>query len=512
MATTQKNGGAARAAALTATERSAIAKKGGAARWAKQATLFDVEKRETPPTSGGIRYLSTSVKNNGGSFDVLGTPGLRRLGMRIFEGSLSELTGREGMKRLKEMADLDPIIGASLVIFKLLLRDADFKVHAASEDDAPGVAPEDLQARADFIDGALKDMDGTFDDAVTEACSMFWAGWSFLEVVLKYRRGPQPDPVIDKDGRTVTKSAPSSKYNDGLIGWRLMSLRGQQTLWEWIWDEETGTACGWRQMDMYSQRGTVTLPLSKGIHFRTDPTKSNPEGFSMLTHAYTTYKVVKRLREVEAIGIARNLNGVPVIRVPPNVISPAATGEDLAMREFANKIAFGLCVDDGAAVLLSSGHDPQSKVYDWDVSLLTTGSGNTGASELAQKSIARQEQRMATTVLTAFLLLGQDQVGTQALAQNNTDMLLQAINAVVSSVCDAFNRQAIPRLIVANGWDPSESPVLRAEKIKRVPSLTEVSAYISALTGAGIAIAGDAGLEESLLDRVGLKREKEDEL
>ena len=50
-------------------------------------------------------------------------------------------------------------------------------------------------------------------------------GWSAHEIVYKRRAGKSKDPRLN------------SKYSDGPIGWRKPD-RAQETLWEWVYDDE----------------------------------------------------------------------------------------------------------------------------------------------------------------------------------------------------------------------------------------------------------------------------------
>lgn len=50
--------------------------------------------------------------------------------------------------------------------------------------------------------------------------------------------------------------------------------------------------------------------------FRTESVKDNPEGRSILRNAYRSWYFKRRIQEIEAIGIERDLAGLPVIHAP----------------------------------------------------------------------------------------------------------------------------------------------------------------------------------------------------
>lgn len=430
-------------------------------------------------------------------FVELGSSGLRRSGGRVYDASLAELAGRTGMKNFREMSDLCSVVGASLLIFKLLLRDVAYRVEpgdGAAEGDA--IAPK-LEERAAYVDECLRDLDGTFDDLIAEACTQFTFGWAFLEETYKLRRGESPGMVQDANLGEV--SLPRSKFDDGLVGWAGFALRAQETLEEWKWSE-SGRAVAFIQSDPYSRHPSVLIPLDKGLHFRTESVKANPEGKSLLVPAWLDYKLLKRIKETEAIGIARDLNGVPLMRIPEEVVdakagTPAAQGLALV-----KQILLGLTVDSGAGIYIPSTRDASGNAL-WDIELLATKGSR---SYDTTKIIARYEHRIATTLLTAFMLLGQDQVGTQALAENNTGMLLACINGIASAIADTFTQQAFPRLMRVNGWPASEAPKLVAQKVRRAPSLKELTEYLNGLAGIGMTLLPDTELENDLRGRADL--------
>lgn len=430
-------------------------------------------------------------------FVELGSSGLRRSGGRVYDASLAELVGSRGMKNFREMADLCSVVGASLLIFKLLLRDVAYRVEPGdAATDGAGVSAT-LEKRAAYVDECLRDLDVTFDDLIAEACTQFTFGWAFLEETYKLRNGENPGMVPDANLGEV--SLPKSKFNDGLVGWAGFALRAQETLEEWKWSE-SGRAVAFIQSDPYSRHPSVLIPLEKGLHFRTESVKGNPEGKSLLVPAWLDYKLLKRIKEAEAIGVSRDLNGVPLMRIPEEVVdaksgTPAAQGLALV-----KQILLGLTIDSGAGIYIPSTRDKDGNAL-WDLELLATkGSRSFDTSKI----VARYEHRIATTLLTAFMLLGQDQVGTQALAENNTDMLLACINGIASAIADTFTQQAFPRLMRVNGWPAAEAPKLVAQKVRRAPSLKELTDYLNGLAGIGMTLLPDTELENDLRGRADL--------
>jgi len=55
--------------------------------------------------------------------------------------------------------------------------------------------------------------------------------------------------------------------------------------------------------------------------FNTDSRRGNSEGRSILANAYTSYYYASKIKPIEAIGIERDLNGLPMLRVPIAIIT-----------------------------------------------------------------------------------------------------------------------------------------------------------------------------------------------
>ncbi len=238
--------------------------------------------------------------SKGNIFDELGKLGQFRWsggdgGSVFYEEFLKELRGRKGVEVFKEMSENDDIVGAILFAVEMLMRQVKWNVKEAGNHDI------DIKA-AEFVYSCMYDMDETWSEFISEVLSFLTFGWSYHEIVYKRRMG-------------MTKNAKTkSKYSDGLIGWRKLPIRSQDTLWEWRYDDNDNllglTQCA---PPLYTQ---VFIPIEKALHFRTKNRKGNPEGRSVLRNAYRSWYFKRRIQEIEGIGIERDLAGLPVLTAP----------------------------------------------------------------------------------------------------------------------------------------------------------------------------------------------------
>ena len=398
-------------------------------------------------------------------FREYGKTGLYRFNTGwIYEEFLRELQGRRGIEVYKEMSENDDVIGAILFATEMLMRQCKWSIQEA------GVGRKDYDA-AEFVRSCMDDMEETWSDFISEVLSFLPYGWSYHEIVYKRRMGNTKNPET------------RSKYTDGLIGWRKLPIRSQDTLWEWKYDEgDNLTGLVQCAPPLYEQ---VFIPLEKALHFKTKSRKGNPEGRSVLRNCYRDWYFKRRIQEIEGIGIERDLAGLPVLTAPEGVdIWSDEYKEDLARAERLVR-----CVrrDEREGIVLN---------HEWQFSLVSTG----GRRQFdTNQIIERYDTRMAMTVLADFVLLGHQNVGSFALSSDKTELFSVALGAFLDLICEVFNKQAIPRLIDINGKrfaGITDYPELVHGDIE-TQDLDKLGKFVSQMVGIG-AITPDSGMEAYL--------------
>ena len=382
----------------------------------------------------------------------------------IYEEFLRELQGRKGIEVYKEMSENDDIIGAILFATEMLMRQSKWSIQEAGTEQA------DLDA-AEFVRTCMDDMEATWSDFISEVLSFLTYGWSYHEIVYKRRMGRSKNPETN------------SKYTDGLIGWRKLPIRSQDTLWEWKYDEKDNLI-GLVQCapPLYEQ---VFIPIEKALHFKTKSRKGNPEGRSVLRNCYRNWYFKRRIQEIEGIGIERDLAGLPVLEAPEGV--DIWSDEYAAELAKAERIVRSVRRDEREGIVLGNG---------WKFSLTSTG----GRRQFdTNQIIERYDTRMAMTVLADFVLLGHQAVGSFALSSDKTELFGVALGAFLDLICEVFNNQAIPRLIDINGEHfagITDYPILTHGDIE-TQDLGQLGEFVSKMVGIG-AITPDESMEDYL--------------
>lgn len=411
--------------------------------------------------------------------DEIGRIGQKRYGGTFYEEFLRELRGKKGIEIYREMAENDDTIGAILFAVEMLIRQASWNVEPG------GDTPKDKEA-AEFVEQCMHDMQDTWTDTISEILSFLTYGWSFHEIVYKRRMGKT------RDQKT------RSKYNDGLIGWRKLPIRAQETLYQWEYDDEDNLIA-MTQLPPPNY-GLITIPMDKAMLFRTKSRKGNPEGRSILRNAYRSWYFKRRIQEYEGIGIERDLAGLPVFTAPEDIAIWDEDDPDMVkLRTGMEAMVQKIRVDELAGIV---------KPHGFEFELLNSG----GSKQFDTNAIIqRYDTGMAMTVLADFIFLGHQQVGSFALSSDKTELFSMAIGAYLDIICETFNSQGIPQLIDVNGshFDGiTDYPKLAHGDIENA-DIQKLAAYIKDMTGVGILVPDD-GLEDYVREAAGLPERTSD--
>lgn len=415
-----------------------------------------------------MRYVQNTSKVV--NYKQLGTTGLKRYGPYVYEEFLPELRWPQAGRIYQEMSSNDPVIGAILYLAEMLIRGTTWNVEPASTSEA------DVEA-AEFLKSCMHDMDMSWANTISEILSMLTYGFSFHEIVYKVRRGPNEASAKYK-----------SKYSDGRIGWRRIPVRAQTSLHEWTFNKE-GDVVAFVQMAEPDFK-IVSIPMSKGLLFRTRVSRDNPEGKSLLRNAYRPWFFKKHFEEIEGIGIERDLAGFPVLTAPPELDLWNEDDERMvALRTRAEELVASVRRDSEEGILLPNG---------WDLKLLSSGSSrqiNIG------ETIDRYDNRIAITMLSDIILIGNNKAGSFALADTKQSMLAAALQAQLQNIADVFNNKAVPDLFHYNSFpDITDLPKIVPGQIQ-TPSLKELALILRAMN---LNIAGDMELQNYLRHILGM--------
>lgn len=373
----------------------------------------------------------------------VGTTGLKISNKTILEESKKELRWPYVIKTYKNM-EKDATVSSAINLFKMMIARIDWRV------EAPKDATPEQEKKAKFIEQCKDDMEHSWSDFMQDVSSSYTYGFSVQEKVYRKRQRSN-----------------GSRYDDNLIGWKKLPIRSQDTISGWIFSEDGRELEALEQdLSMISSYGRystlvakngskIEIPRKKFMLFRVNPERDNPEGNSLLKSCYTAWKYRTAIEEQEAIGIVRNMVGTPIVKIPPIYMSPDASPEQKAIYEYYKDMVRNLEHNEQSGIVMPLAYDPESRQPLFDFELLSVSSGRQYDTSAI---IQRYDYKILTALFADFLKLGQDQVGSFALAGSKTSIMAMAIEARLREIADVLNNDLIPQTFKLNGWNDSEYP------------------------------------------------------
>lgn len=432
--------------------------------------------------------LDEPTKELGGT----GLKGAEPYGGWVYEEYLPALRGMSGARVYREMADNDPTCGAVLFALEMLMRAVTWRVEPA--DDRP-----ESHAYAERLEAALfNDMAHPWGQLIDEASSMLTFGYAPHEIVWKFCKGETDNPNT------------TSQFNDGLLMPAALPVRAQDTIWRWIFDEEgRGYVLG---LEQYRPGLTnPVIPIQKLLLFRTVKRRNNPEGRSILRNAYRQYLRKETIEQAEG-RLANRSAGIVRLRIPAKFMQAGAGSDEARVYAQFKTIADKLAQDRSGSVVLPSDRWPAGQEgageLMYDVDYLVADARKVGD---MSPIIDRMDSRIAMSVLADFLMLGQRNTGSWALASEKTSMFVTATGGFLGNIEEEIDRVLVNKIWRLNALDPTTKPKVKAGSVQK-QDLEALGNYLSKLTSGGAPIfpSIDGRLEQHLLSLAELPTPQEE--
>ena len=241
--------------------------------------------------------------------------------------------------------------------------------------------------------------------------------------------------------------------------------------------------------------------------FRTTAKGDSPEGQSILYGAVDTWQTLQNVLDIEVVSLSRNLEGIPVARIPSKYLSANATPEEQALVQYITKVVRSLKFNEQTGLVLPSDLIDETSEKMVDVELLTAG----GSSRIdACRSVAlAKESLIAESVLAMFLKTGSGGGGgSYALSSDLTDLFVLAMRKYLDSIAQVINKEAIIRLLEVNGMDTRYAPVVEYSGLDK-ENVAVVVDGIAKMIAAG-AIVPSKTLQTDVMEKLDLNTEGAD--
>jgi len=353
---------------------------------------------------------------------------------------LAELAPPEGLHRYRKMKMNDPIVGGLLLQIENIIRRLKWDVQGEN---------------ADFVSQILKGLPGGVQGVNYEMSSAFCYGFYIGEQIWKM-----------EDNRLIlTDIAP--RFQPSIH--RINDVNGNV-----------------RQL---TQQGTFDIPYSKCVHHMYFTENRAPYGTSILRHLYKPYYYKVSVEASEAVGIDRDLSGLPMMTAPegfdfeqcdpesPNYDPAAAATLEWALNTVSN-----VRKDTTQGIV---------KPHGWELELIR---GENRTNIPTNDIISRYNTEMAAGVLENFISLGAFATTNNANTEVNVRNFLRACDAYAETMSQTYNEQIIEPICRFNNINAprfSFTPV-------NTDTLGDLATFFARLVSNGI-IAPTTTLEKELL-------------
>lgn len=417
--------------------------------------------------------------------------------VRLFPASW----GLDIRRDLYRMSQMDETVGAIMWCIYSVLSQVEWK-HQPCVDGKDNDTDAEAIRQADFYNSLLGDMSHTMSEHVEEALSMVIFGHAPCEVVLKRRDGV------------------ASRFNDQMYGISKIPLRDQMSITNWLYQGNDAIAF---QQSTY--RGSATIPLWKTCNYRTTSRLDRPLGRSLLTNALRVWKLKEKIQDSEAIGIERDLCGLPTFRIPQEVLDDAndvdSAGAATPKAESARRMIAGAisAVKDlrfnksGGLIMpsdtffseTSDAANTGDRTPKWDFKLITTA----GQRSIDTRTAIRDYDRaIARVVMMQFLHLGDRSTGSYAMSDDQSSMAVRSLMALAMKVAMEWNKKAVPLVGQVNAFDPKYLPRMRASEISK-DGIQQIGALMAGLGRVENLWASDVDMRMAISKLVNLPANRE---
>lgn len=370
----------------------------------------------------------------------VGQPGLTVLGGSVLESCQYELQWPQCIYTFDKMRR-DATISSAIQLLETMISKVKWKVQI------PHNASDDLKRKKQYLEEVIEDMDCSLLEVIKEISSFNTYGFCVMEKVFRRRLRSQ-----------------GSYYNDGLVGIKKIAPRAQETIAKWEYDADNRELTGVRQW-YRKNNGAVNefeiapgklIPREKFMLFRANSRRGSPTGTSPLVYCWESWKFKKALEESEAVGVAKDLRGLPILTIPAQYMAEGASESDKAVYEYLKRVIRNVHRDEQEGMILPGVRDEHGQeLFKFELAGVT-GSKSYNVGDI----INRYSNEILMSFFADVLKLGQGATGSYSLADSKTSIIATRIEAALMEIQDQFNNDLIKQLAQLNGWNPVDMPKL----------------------------------------------------
>ena len=394
------------------------------------------------------------------------------LGLRTFSGVTqdelkAELNWPRSINTFRDMS-YHSAVNAPLTLFENIISKATWTYKP------PADATEEEKEQAKIINQMMQDMEQPWSEFIRDVLSSNVFGFSVHEKVFRKRY-----------------KANGSLYDDGIIGWKKLPIRVQESISKFIFSEDGNEIIGVQQnlsaindiYNRFSKRSNlINIPRSKFLLFRTGKHRGDPFGKSPLRDAYLAWRFLTALEELEATGVAKDLNGLPVLMLPAQYLAADAPPEVQAIRLYYENVMRNQQMNEQSAVILPQVIDPESKQPMFKLDLLSVdGKKNFDISKIKEY----YKNLIFTSLFSDVLTLGQSSTGSFALGSIKNSLSGAYAERLISNIAEVIQNDLIRQTYEINSWPTDRMGKLDFDNLDNT-DIESLSKYLQRVASVGL--------------------------
>ena len=397
----------------------------------------------------------------------LGSLGIRHFGGVTQDELKAELNWPRSINTFRDMS-YHSAVNAPLTLFENIISKATWVYKP------PADATEEEKNQAKIINQMMQDMEQPWSEFIRDVLSSNVFGFSVHEKVFRKRY-----------------KANGSLYDDGIIGWRKLPIRVQESISKFIFSEDGNEIIGVQQnlsaindiYNRFSSRGNlINIPRSKFLLFRTGKHRGDPFGKSPLRDAYLAWRFLTALEELEATGVAKDLNGLPVLMLPAQYLAADAPPEVQAIRLYYENVMRNLQMNEQSAVILPQVIDEGSKQPMFKLDLLSVdGKKNFDISKIKEY----YKNLIFTSLFSDVLTLGQSSTGSFALGSIKNSLSGAYAERLISNIAEVIQNDLIRQTYELNSWPTERMGKLDFDNLDNT-DVESLSKYLQRVASVGL--------------------------
>ena len=315
-------------------------------------------------------------------------------------------------------------------------------------------------SRKKFVEQCLfYDMKTSFNQVVKDFLTAAQYGFSILEKVFRERRYTE-----------------GSLYDDGKIGIKYLPLRSQKSIEDFKYDEmnrelekvvQTLTSNGTGSL-ITLKKTSIDLPADRIMLFKVNSSSNYPYGRSPLADAYMSWRVLEELRGIETVSANRNLNGIPHLSCPSEIMDESSDDPEDKARVFKLKQQMSR-VSSGEQTYVITPSDRYDQTEgasaQYDFKVVTGSSSHLTA---LGSIISRYKNEVFQAMCADILTIDDGQSASSSLTTNKQTMFNMFVEARLREFIEVINSDLIPDLFARNGWDITKTPKLKYDRVEKL--------------------------------------------